>query len=411
MANLAALIEKQEVSMMNFAFAEPTECWLEILPRIQAQSWQNSQVYATPGSRWNAYLNQICLQVCLEWIQTEYIPHATAYPSLESLPSYWQVLNGTAINLGQKRLIVVPTEAIDDSELEVPQEWVDIPAWAGDYYLAVQVKPDGEYLRIWGYTTHHQLKTHNNYDPTDRTYTLDAEHLTTDLNAFWVAYQFCPNEQTQAALDPLPEISATQAENLIQRLSNPAVTFPRLAVPFTTWAALLENDQWRQRLYQQRQGIAPSPIATAQVQLNQWIQGMYTSGWDAIATIFGPNASPLLGTFRSVTNLRDTSIRRAKLIDLGMQLQSQPVVLLLALIPQPQGQVEISVQLHPSPTQAYLPAEIKLALLSDSGEILQEVPARTQDSYIQLRFDGEAGESFALRVSRGEYQITENFVI
>jgi len=24
----------------------------------------------------------------------------------------------------------------------VPQEWVDIPEWAADYYLAVQVNPD-----------------------------------------------------------------------------------------------------------------------------------------------------------------------------------------------------------------------------------------------------------------------------
>jgi len=31
----------------------------------------------------------------------------------------------------------------------VPQEWVDIPEWAADYYLAVQVNPDSGWLRIW----------------------------------------------------------------------------------------------------------------------------------------------------------------------------------------------------------------------------------------------------------------------
>ena len=35
--------------------------------------------------------------------------------------------------------MLIPSEAIDDSELEVPQEWVDIPSWAADYYLAVQI--------------------------------------------------------------------------------------------------------------------------------------------------------------------------------------------------------------------------------------------------------------------------------
>jgi hypothetical protein len=382
---------------MTFTFAEPTELILEIPPSLQAQYWQQSQGYATPSSRWCAYINQICLNTFLDWVKTEYVPEATA------LPDFWDVVNGSAIAVGEKRVVLIPSEAIDSSEIEVPQEWVDIPSWAADYYLAVQVNPDGDWVRVWGYTTHQELKSRGSYDPVDRTYCMDAKHLTLDLNAFWITYQFCPEETTKLALNPLPELSATQAENLLQRLGNSDITFPRLAVPFSMWGVLLSNKQWQQRLYQQR-SVSP------QANLSQWLQEIYTSGWLAIETLMGLNSSNLAWNFRSASGTLEPSIKRAKLIDLGVQIASQSIVLLVALIPEANRQVGVCVQLHPM-GEVYLPANIKLTLLS-SGEILGEVQARRQDNYIQLpRFDVETGESFNIQIALDNFQITENFVI
>ncbi len=392
---------------MTFAFADPTELLLEISPSLQAQIWQQSQIYTTPSSHWCAYINQICLNTFLNWVKTEYVPDATVWPSTTALPAFWHVVNGTAISLGETRVVLIPSEAIDDSELEVPQEWVDIPSWAADYYLAVQVQPDGEWVRVWGYTTHQELKSRGSYDPVDRTYCIDARHLTKDLNAFWISYQFCREEEIKTAIASLPELPATQAENLLQRLGNSSVMFPRLAVPFTLWGALLENEQWRQRLYQQRQAQSP----TQEVNLSQWLQGIYSTGWQALEALFGSSASSLALNLRSASGLRDSTVRRAKLIDLGMQIESESVVLLVALIPQANEQVGIRVQLHPARGELYLPANVKLALLSNSGDMLQEVQARRQDSYVQLSFDGEAGECFGIQVVLNSFQIKENFVI
>ena len=384
---------------MTFTFTEPTEWLLEISSSLQAQSWQQSQVYATSSSRWCAYINQICLYAFLDWIKTEYVPDATA------LPAFWDSVNGTAIAVGEKRILLIPSEAIDDSELEVPQEWVDIPSWAADYYLAVQVKPDGESVRVWGYTTHQELKSRGNYDPIDRTYCMDARHLTKDLNAFWMTYQFCWGEATLAALNPLPELPATQAENLLQRLGSSSITFPRLAVPFSLWGALLENEQWRQRLYQNRQ-------TSNQVRenLSQWLEGIYSASWQALETLLGSNSSSLALNLRSTSGSVESGIRRAKLIDLGMQIESQSVVLLVALIPEANGQVSVRVQLHPAGGELYLPATIKLALLS-SADTLEQVQARSQDNYVQLpQFDVEIGEHFSIQVALDNFQITEDFV-
>ncbi|MBW4594886.1 MAG: DUF1822 family protein [Brasilonema angustatum HA4187-MV1] len=394
---------------MTYVFTDPREWLLEISPTIQAQSWQQSQVYATPSSRWCAYINQICLHAFLDWISTEDFPQASVWYSFPGTPAFWEFVNGTAILLEGRRVVLIPSEAIDDSELEVPQEWVDIPSWAADYYLAVQVQPDGEWVRIWGYTTHKELKSLAHYDSVDRTYCMDARHLTKDLNAFSLSYQFCGEEQIKVAIAPLPQLSTQKAENLVQRLGNSSVTFSRLGVQFATWGAVLENEQWRQRLYQQRQQSQSSQM---QVNLSRWLEGIYDNSWEAIETFLQSNSNSFAVNFRSSSEFGFGSIKRAKLIDLGMEIESQKVVLLVAFIPEDRQQVSIRVQLHPTGGESYLPVNIKLALLLESGEIIQEVQARVQDNYIQLkRFDGEAGECFSIQVAFDSCQRIENFVI
>ncbi|HAA28483.1 MAG TPA: hypothetical protein DCE56_13375 [Cyanobacteria bacterium UBA8553] len=237
------------------AFADPLELYLEISPTAQNQAWQQSQSFSTAGSRYQAYLNQLCLSAVLPWLQEEYEQKAHPWPSTPALPSFWEVVNGTAIAIDMTRFILLPSETIDLSELRVPQEWIDIPSWAGDYYLAVQVEPDDRWVRVWGYSTHQQLKMKGSYEVSDRTYHLTSDHLIQDINILWVARQLCPDETTRQAITPLTTLPLVQAENLLQRLGNPAITEPRLAVPFELWGALLEHGGTRKRLYEQRMGL------------------------------------------------------------------------------------------------------------------------------------------------------------
>ena len=65
---------------------------------------------------------------------------------------------------------MIPTEALDISELRVPQEWVDIPNWSADYYAAVQVNVEEGYIRIWGYTSQVNLKEKATYDANEKAY-------------------------------------------------------------------------------------------------------------------------------------------------------------------------------------------------------------------------------------------------
>lgn len=233
--------------------------------------------YSTSGGTRRAWLNQLCLKTFLPWFREEIAPNAQVAPNLNALPSFWEVVNGTAITFDNYRLLLIPTLAIDNDELRVAQEWVDIPEWVADYYVAVQVNPDDGCIEICGYTTHHQLKTQGVYDFGDHTYSLESDDLIQDLNVLWVTLQTNYPESLRAEVKSLSPISPTQAKNLLQRLGNPEVKFPRLAVPFPLWGALLARDNWRKKLSQLRQGLS------VKWSLPQWLQ----TGVDSLAQQWG----------------------------------------------------------------------------------------------------------------------------
>ena len=240
--------------------------------------------YSTPGATRRAWLNQLCLQTFLPWFKEEIAPNAQVAPNLKSLPSFWEVVNGTAITFDNYRLILIPTLAIDNDELRVAQEWIDIPEWVADYYVAVQVNPDDSYIEICGYTNHHKLKTQGVYDFGDRNYSIESQDLIQDLNVLWVTHQVNSLETLRAEVESLPSIDPTQGSNLLKRLGNPEVKFPRLAVPFPLWGALLAQDNWREKLAQLRQGLS------VKWSIPQWLQ----TGVDNIAQQLGWSRKELI---------------------------------------------------------------------------------------------------------------------
>ena len=238
--------------MSDLALFDPTQLFLELDEATRNKAWLQSQTANTPASRWQTYLNRLCLSVFLPWLKEEQNKPVKTYSHQDTC---WELINGTTITLGDAKLLLVPSEASDLSEMRVAQEWVDIPSWVADYYLAVQVNVDDGYIRVWGYSTHQKLKTQGTYNSSDRSYSLDEDNLITDIDALWVARELCSDEVTQVAVEPLSAISIAQADNLIQRLGDSEILLPRLAIPFTFWASLIANEANRQRLVQKRRGL------------------------------------------------------------------------------------------------------------------------------------------------------------
>ncbi|MCC0175960.1 DUF1822 family protein [Waterburya agarophytonicola K14] len=245
------------MTITNQILFNPTQLVLELDEATVDRAWQTSQV--TTGnstSRWQRYLNQLALDTILPWLQAEEDETAKAGLNEAVRADIWEVVNGTIINLNDAKIVLIPTEAEDLSELRVPQEWIDIPEWKADYYLAVQVSIDAGFVRVWGYATHQQLKNNGNFSHSDRTYSLSDDELIADINVLWVARELCPDEVTQAAVEPINDLDPDRADSLIERLGSQSQLLPRLAVPFTTWATLIKNPQWCGRLTAKRRGEA-----------------------------------------------------------------------------------------------------------------------------------------------------------
>lgn len=116
--------------------------------------------------------------------------------------------------------------------------------------------------------------------------------------------------------------------------------------------------------------------------------------------------------FRSDAALKELRVKGAKLIDLGIELAGISVVLLLGLTSEIDDRISIRVQLHPANEEMYLPPHIKLLLLSESGNILQEVESRNHDHLIQLKkFKSHPGKNFSIKIAFGGISIKEDFML
>ncbi|NDJ17144.1 DUF1822 family protein [Myxacorys almedinensis] len=104
-------------------------------------------------------------------------------------------------------------------------------------------------------------------------------------------------------------------------------------------------------------------------------------------------------------------VRHVKLVDLGMQIAGQAIALAVAIVQKANGQVGVLLQVYPTRPEAFLPPNLTLLLLDESGRSLREIVARQADICLQLKLSGEPGEEFSVRVTLGEASITEHFVI
>jgi Protein of unknown function (DUF1822) len=399
----------------DLAFIYPEQLLIEFKSEAREKAWQQTQNqgYSNASARWNAYLNRLCLNLFLSYLETELERQEkpAILPSLDSLPSIWESVNGGAIQLGQTRLVLIPSEQSYKSEFRVPREWLEIPHWAGNYYLAVEVNLEENYLQIWGYTTHEQLRQ-GTCDRADETHSIDAEDLIEDLNVMWVSQELFPSQQPQ--VKSLPSLTAVEATNLIEQLQQSTPYSPRLEVSFSQWAALLANDLFRKKLYQRRLQTAETPHKKA-INPVQWLQSSFEAGWQSIEAFLNNNSENLAYGFRQgqrIKEVRQVAVEGIKLIDLGVQLGDRSVALLVGLTQEENGKVGIRVQLYPAGGQTYLPHKIQLALLSNSEDLLQESEARIQDNMIQLkRFTCPVGTSFKIKIALDDFSIAEDFQI
>ncbi|NEO57983.1 MAG: DUF1822 family protein [Okeania sp. SIO3B5] len=380
----------------------PDQLLLENSPEETEQLWQESQNYSNDAARWNAYLNRLCLNMTIKYLtedtQPEEIPQISL--DLESLNQIWEVVNGSALSIGETRIILIPTEEIDTEEFAIPQEWVDLPSLVGDYYLAAVMEPEEYRMRIWGYTSYQNLKSKANYDELDQIYYLGQEFMTEDLNVMWVTRELCP--QAKPSVEAIESLSLDEAIALVAQLGESSPYSPRLEVEFEKWGALLENQNLLQMLYEQRlRGDRPTGT-----NLLQWFEGIFETGWQTVEEVLNFEQAEIGYSFRS-----SVGISRGKKIDLGMQFSEESVALIVHLLAENDTEKDVNIQVHPMGEQIYLPPGVKLIVMDEFGEELAFVESRDADNFIQRNFTAEVGDKFSIAVALREARITEDFYL
>ncbi len=157
------------------------------------------------------------------------------------------------------------------------------------------------------------------------------------------------------------------------------------------------------------------------VNLNQWFSHQFAAGWQQLEELWESDSEPSISgqtvpAFRrfqtDVQLFPDADIMRAKLIDLGMELGTHRIALVMALTQESDRKVSVFVQVHPTGGDRYLPGNLTLALLSESGDRLQAVQSRGLDLWVQLRqFRVEPGTNFGLQVVLNGVSVTESFTL
>ena len=157
-----------------------------------------------------------------------------------------------------------------------------------------------------------------------------------------------------------------------------------------------------------------SPASSRWVNLSQWFTDQVAEGWQTVEALLG-NQTPAF-SFRghplsSAEELQpSTIVQRGKMITLGSYVSGEQVALLVGLLPLGDREMDIWVQVCPMGTQMLLPTELELSILDEAGTAVMQAQARSTEM-MQLRFSGQPGERFSIRMLLGDTEVVEGFVV
>ena len=149
------------------------------------------------------------------------------------------------------------------------------------------------------------------------------------------------------------------------------------------------------------------------VQLGQWLQSTFDTGWQTVEALLQPEQIDWAFSYGASRSSRLASISRAKPINLGWDangLDSQQAILVVTLVPETDRQIDIRIQIHPTPDRRHLPVHLQLTVVDETGKTFTAI-ASNADKYIQQRFMSDLGERFSLQLTLGDVNIIENFAI
>ena len=336
--------------LMPSRLLPPDLIWLE--PEQIAQAKTMSERVMPEAQQWQSYLNALALLSFEQWLG-ERLPEQLLTRLTKPIESVGYVeVNGF-------KFCLIAVEHVLNETVPIPQPVVEQPEFTAHFYVVQEVAEEQALVTLRGCLRFDELMHYRDrYQPQDHCYQFPLALLDVEPNHLLF---YCRSLQPAAIALP---VSA-------------APTVDRLSVGLTSQIT----------------------------KLGQWLQAAVDENWSSIELLINPTAALALSS-RSM----ELGAKRGKLINLGVQLGSQTVALLVNVTAAPDGKLSVVVQLHPTGSARYLVSDLQLSLRSATGKPLQAVVSRTQDNYIQLKpFKGDAGTQFSVAIGLGSETVEENF--
>ena len=139
--------------------------------------------------------------------------------------------------------------------------------------------------------------------------------------------------------------------------------------------------------------------------LRQWFDNNFGQSWQPVAAAYRG-----IRVKESDSNL---AVSRAKIIDFGMRVAGEAVVLIVRLTPNEDGTVDVLLRVFPADKSNYLPSGLELKVEDENGEKISEpVIARSADNWLQMELEeGTPDTRFSVTLSLGDASLTEHFVL
>lgn len=339
------------IGATNLRLFLPETLWLE--PEYFEQAREISHSLNDESQQWQAYLNTLGMLALSAWLKEQ-------LPKQPIQQIFNKIEDTSYLRVGEFILCLIATEHVLDEIVRIPIA-INQPELAAHFYIWLEVLEDQEQVIVRGFLRHDEL-THSNRvvaSPSDQSDLFPLAALDTEINHLVLYVQ-----HSEPGTIPLPT-AATQ--------------------PVAT--------------------ALPQGSSTLKTRLSQWLEGILDEGWQTIDTLVNPEVNLAWSTRHT-----PSSAKGGKLINFGIQLGTQTVVLLITVNPDSEGKIGVSAQVLPAGGVQVLPSQLKLTLLSDKDKILQEVQSREQDNYIQLKqFKGRQGINFRIEVSLNDIRVRETF--
>lgn len=343
----------KSIDSVEFRALLPEVIWLE--PEHFEQTKEINAPVGKEEFQWQVYLNKLARLGLEEWLKER------IDPNLSIVPNYNETEHFAHLCLGDFKLCSIATENPLEEVVYLPKTIVEEPEFTAHFYIIIEVLEEQAATIIRGFFGHDTVLKYCKYS-NEKYYQIPLSELDFELNHLLYYFRYLESK----AICPATNSVRSTPDKLMECLQE------------------------------------------TRIKLSEWLTGLGDNGWQTIEKLVSLEVNLAYNT-RNAIKLSERA-SKGKIIDLGISIEEQTVVLLVIVTPETENKLGILVRLLPTGGNKFLPANLRLKLLSKNGENLHEVRSESQDNYIQLKpFKGQLGKHFSIEVSLNDVSVKEDF--